>query len=426
MRRTTWHLAVGALVAGWLLAAATVGLLSLLDLFGDLGTWLMIHLLLLGAVSNAILIWSTYFAAALLRLPGPTSRRGEASRLALFNAGALIVVVAMTHRAWWALVGGAALASTAVAWHALVLLSRMRRSLPSRFGMTVRYYLAAAALLPVGIALGAVMAPDDLDQGAHARLALAHVGINLFGWMGLTVLGTLVTLWPTMLHTRIADGAERAARRALPVLLTSVVVLATGALAGSRALTVAGILGYLSGMAVAGRPLAQEARHHPPGTYATWSVLAGSVWLTGSVAALAVIVATSPGWEQAADSADHLAGPLLVGFAAQTLLGALSYLIPVVLGGGPTAARASIRMLDTAGGSRVVVVNAGLAVALLPLPAPAGALVLVAVLGALALFLPLAIRAVLVARRLTRGRAAAPVRTSRDPAHPATGEVELG
>ncbi len=42
--------------------------------------------------------------------------------------------------------------------------------------------------------------------------------VNLLGWIGLTVLGTLVTLWPTMLRTQMADNAESASEHALPVL----------------------------------------------------------------------------------------------------------------------------------------------------------------------------------------------------------------
>ncbi|MCY7373263.1 MAG: hypothetical protein LH461_06130, partial [Spirochaetaceae bacterium] len=357
MKRSDWHLRTGAVVGAWLIAVVAF---SLLDLVHPLPPWLLVHLLLLGAVSNAILIWSTHFAAALLRLPDEGNRRREAIRLGLFNTGALTVVLGMAAGWWEAVLAGALAVAAAVTWHALMLLRRMRRALPSRFGTTVRYYVAAGALLPIGVALGVMMAPDDLSEPVHAQVALAHVALNLLGWMGLTVVGTLVTLWPTMLRTRVAGGAERAARRALPVLVASPVVIAVAALAGSRAVVVAGLLGYLVGLALAGGPFVEEARRRPPTAYATWSVLAGWLWLAGSVAALAVIVATATGWVQAADRADRLAVPLLVGFAAQVLLGALSYLIPVVLGGGPSVVRATTGMLDKGWAARVTIVNLGL------------------------------------------------------------------
>lgn len=397
MTRTAWHLRVGAVVAAWLLVAVVAGSRGLVT---DVDPWLPVHLLLLGAVSNAILVWSSYFAEALLRLPGRGDRRAEAARLVVFNAGAVTVVAGMAGAWWGVVVVGATLAAVAAVWHGADLLARMRRSLPSRFGATVRYYVAASSLLPVGIALGVMMAHVDLDDEMHARVALAHVALNVLGWIGLTVLGTVVTLWPTMLHTQVAEGAELAARRALPVLVTSVVVLAAGALAGLAAVAAAGLVGYAAGLVVSGRALAEEARRRPPRTYATLSVAAGYLWLTGSVLALAVVVGTAGSWSAAAETADRLGAPLLVGFAAQVVLGALSYLVPVVLGGGPTAARATGAALDTAARTRAGVVNVGLVVLVGPVPDGVRTVAAAAVLLALASFLPLALRAVAIARRV--------------------------
>jgi nitrite reductase (NO-forming) len=95
----------------------------------------------------------------------------------------------------------------------------LRRALPSRFGDTVRYYVATGTALPAGVALGVLLARGGLEEQGHARPVVAHALVNLLGWVGLTVVGTPVTLWPTMLRTRIAGGSEQAARRALPVLL---------------------------------------------------------------------------------------------------------------------------------------------------------------------------------------------------------------
>jgi nitrite reductase (NO-forming) len=237
----------------------------------------------------------------------------------------------------------------------------------------------------------------------HARVALAHVALNVLGWIGLTVLGTVVTLWPTMLHTQVADGAELVSRRALPVLVVAVLVLSAGALLGLVAVAVAGLLGYAAGLVVSGRALAQEALRRPPRTYATLSVAAAYLWLVGSVLSLAVVVGAAGSWAAAAEAANRLGAPLLVGFAAQLLLGALSYLVPVVLGGGPTAARATGAALDAAARTRVAVVNVGLVVLLAPVPDGVRTVVSAVVLLALASFLALAVRAVVLARRLRAG-----------------------
>ncbi|WP_342447077.1 hypothetical protein [Ornithinimicrobium sp. CNJ-824] len=89
-------------------------------------------------------------------------------------------------------------------------------------------------------------------------------------------------------------------------------------------------------------------------------------------------------------------------FAAQLLTGALSYLIPSVMGGGKTVVRAGQAWFDRGGTARLVVVNGGLALTLLPVPSWVRVVVSALVLVALAVFVPLmvgAIRATVAAKR---------------------------
>jgi nitrite reductase (NO-forming) len=286
----------------------------------------------------------------------------------------------------------------AVGWHGVALVLQMRRALPARFAATVRYYVAAAALLLLGAFLGVLMA-RGLDDRTHVQVMLAHAAVNVLGWMGLAVVGTLVTLWPTMLRTRIAEGSERVAQRALPVLVGSVLVTAGGSLAGQRPVAGLGLLGYLAGLALVARPFLVAARGKAPAHFPTWSVLAGVAWLLGSVAALAVGVATAPSWAAVDRRVDWVTPALAAGFGAQVLLGALSYLVPVALGGGPTPIRAANTELDRGGAVRVLVVNVGLLVYLLPVPGAVRMLASAAVLAGLASFGPLLVRAVRASRR---------------------------
>ena len=114
------------------------------------------------------------------------------------------------------------------------------------------------------------------------------------------------------------------------------------------------MLGYLGGLALVGQAFVATARAKPPASYPTWSVLAAAVWLAASLTALVVAIASAPSWAVVGTRLDALAVPLAAGFGAQVLLGALSYLIPVVLGGGPAAVRAANAELERAGrcGSR--------------------------------------------------------------------------
>src|ERR1019366_10181657 len=134
----------------------------------------------------------------------------------------------MVSAAWILTLVGSVVVGSAAAAHGIALARQARAALASRFGATVRYYVCASLALPIGAGLGAVLARDPVEPW-NGRLVVAHVVLNLLGWIGLTVMGTLVTLWPTMLRTRIAEGAERVARQALPILVCSVVIAAAGA-----------------------------------------------------------------------------------------------------------------------------------------------------------------------------------------------------
>ncbi|MEE3920406.1 hypothetical protein V2I01_26005 [Micromonospora sp. BRA006-A] len=214
--------------------------------------WTAIHLLLLGAVSNAVVVWSAHFAAAVLRAPAPDRRRAEAARLAALNVGVLAVLTGGTADRPWLGVAGATLVFVAVTAHLVALTRRLRRALPARFSVTVRYYLAATVALLAGVPVGAGMLV--IDDPLRPRLLLFHAHVNLLGWVTLTVLGTLLTLWPTVLRTRMADGAVRAATVALPVATTGLVLLGVGLLAWWRLVAAAGLSLFALGALIARAP----------------------------------------------------------------------------------------------------------------------------------------------------------------------------
>ena len=400
--RTRWHLGANAPVVAWLAALLAITV----DRRDDPGSpWLLVHLLLLGAVTNAIFVWSAHFADALTRrraTAGP--RRWQACRLVALNVGVVTVVAGMTSALWILTLVGSMVVAAAAATHGIVLALQVRSALPSRFGATVRYYVCASMALPIGAGLGATLARGAVDPW-HGRLVVAHVTVNLLGWIGLTVMGTLVTLWPTMLRTRVAEDAARIARQALPILVGSLGITVTGALAGLQSLAAVGAAGYLVGVLWAVRPMAQVALTKTPSGYATWSVMAAVIWLAGSLLGLVAVFVTSPTWSLVLEQFRLLTIPLAAGFAAQVLLGALSYLVPVVLGGGPAIVRGSQARLDRGGAVRAMLINLGLLVCVLPVPSLARALSLAVVLGAFATFLPLLVSAVLYAVRARRATA---------------------
>ena len=83
--------------------------------------------------------------------------------------------------------------------------------------MTVWFYVAAGPpCWPDGARLAGRRVAGSAD--AYLALRLAHVHLNVLGWVGLAVVGTQFTLWPTVLRTRMVPGLERAVRWSLPPL----------------------------------------------------------------------------------------------------------------------------------------------------------------------------------------------------------------
>lgn len=377
--------------------------------------WLMIHLLLLGALSHAILVWSQYFAAALLRTGAqPHERASQNRRLLLLNTGTVTVIAGVLSMLWPVTAAGAALVAGAVIWHGVNLFTRMRRALPSRFGATVKYYIAAAAFLPVGAVLGTILA-HGTGSPTREQITLAHAFLNLLGWVGLTVAGTLVTLWPTMLRTRIAERAAQNSRRALPVLIASALAAALGAGFGVLPVAALGLAGYIAGLGLMGSSFLQVARNKPPKTFSTLSVLGAVSWWIGTLVALAVALLFSGDWQSASRWFAAITPYLVAGFAAQVLLGALSYLVPVALGGGPGPVRAATTVLDRGAVLRVCTANAALLACALPVPSMVRVLCSVLYLLAMASFLPLLVIA-LRAHRRAKAKAAADLTASGLPA----------
>jgi nitrite reductase (NO-forming) len=82
------------------------------------GAWLSLHLVLLGAVSNAIVAWSEHFAAALLHAP-PAGERAALARTLALNLGVAGVLTGVPTGRPGLVAAGAGLAGLVVLAHGL-------------------------------------------------------------------------------------------------------------------------------------------------------------------------------------------------------------------------------------------------------------------------------------------------------------------
>ena len=318
--------------------------------------WTIIHLVTLGVLSNGIFQWSWFFARSLARLSAddPRARRHNTIRILIFNACFLLLFVSM----WLGWMVGTMIAATGIAavaaWHGAEMLSVLRERLASRFVIVVRYYVCSASFFVLAALLAsfvsATMFSPSIPEAMVAmrdRLTLAHALSGVAGWVGLTIGGTVITLGPTILRTRMSpDAVSGGVRVILPWCLSLLLAIA-GALLGVMPLVGAGILA-VGTCAIVGivYPYAKVLRNKGPREYSAWSFLLGLLWISVGVCALGVasLFVSTPSQLRALT----LMWLPIIGIAgfAQLFQGALSYLMPVVIGGGPSVVRIGIAIID--------------------------------------------------------------------------------
>lgn len=320
--------------------------------------WTMIHLVTLGVLSNGIFQWSWYFTRALAHLAPDDRRAGRDNtvRIIAFNLSLLLLIGGMWSGVWHATVTGATLVSAIAAWHGWALLTAARERLASRFAVIIRYYIAAAFFLVVGATLAGFVTVAMFDADTPAwlaeardRLTVAHALAGIAGWVGLTMGGTLVTLGPTAMRTRMDPRAVSFATSALPLWVAALLVAGTGAVAGSMRVASVGLLVVVGAAALGvGVPLLRAALTKSPAEYGAWSLMLGAAWIlvAGAGACLrAFEAADATGLRSAFLTWMPILGAAGLG---QLFVGALTYLMPVVIGGGPSAVRVGVGVLEAA------------------------------------------------------------------------------
>lgn len=360
VRRTSLTLG-NALVIGY--AAVTLVMLARDEM------WLALHMFVLGAMTTAVLLWGEHFATAVLHARG-TPERQEGARLVVANMGGAAVLVGV--RAGWAAVtvaGGVAFGA-AITHYGVGLQRSRRHGLGGQFAVLVSFYLAAALFAVGGGALGVLLATGGAESSYRA-IRLAHAHLTLLGWIGLTVLGTLFTLWPTVLRTRMATTTLRAARWSWRLGVTGVPTTALGFAIDSRYFAAAGLALVLTAVVVALGPFVDALRRRPPHNSSSWFLATGAAWLVAVVALDLVEVLRSDPLVDVDRVLGRAAPAAVAGFGAQTLVGALTYLLPTVWGRGPQGNRRLAQVLDVGWRARWTLTNAGVLLLALPVvPAP--------------------------------------------------------
>jgi nitrite reductase (NO-forming) len=309
----------------WIVAGAVTGALHAAG--AGPSRWLAIHLAFVGGVSQLVVGASQFFVGAFLAT-GPPRGRIVVAQAVAWNAGALLVAVGVERGPAPLTDTGAALLLAGLALLHAGMRDMRRRSLQrARFAVT--WYLLAASFLAAGVVLGALIARGV--AWTHGDLLAAHLVLNVGGWLGTAIVGTLHTFWPSLTRTRLRfprlepwtmrSWGAGIALLALGTAVDAGPLAAVGwlALAGAGALLATNVIGCLR---TAGAPL----------TLPALLVGAGQVALVlGLVAALVVAALEGPAAALTGDDRVAPAALLLAGWLAATVAGSLLHLVSVLV-----------------------------------------------------------------------------------------------
>jgi len=324
------------------------------------GRWLAVHLFTLGVLTNVVVAFSQHF--------GQTVTRAAAQRWAwqpvLLNAGVVLVLVGIPTRTSWSTGVGATIA-TGVVLASYLRLWRMRRSaVGARFAWIARVYERAHGSFVHGAILGALLGVGLLNGSWYGAGRVAHLHVNVLGWAGLTLLATLVFFGPTMVRTRIEDGADtRAAvalRRGATALTVAVLLLLATGFGGPAGVTLrvaaAVALGvYAWAVGAVCLPVLRAARTAKPSA-ARPPLIALCAWFV--VAAWVDVAVVAAG---ALRLLDALGLAALVGVLGQAIATALTYIAPALRGHTNDERGQLTKRMAPGATSRTLVYNAGTA-----------------------------------------------------------------
>jgi len=343
--RGRWHTLSAAIIAGWILVG--LGLLIASSLGAPVVWWDIIHPFTIGALTTAIIVFSTHFTEALTRTAGG-DYRGVGSRVGLVQLGLILLLIDRAGYDWGPLADVAStLIIAALAWHLWFVARRLRGSLSGSFAVTVPFYIAASVFMIVSIVL-VILSGNGV--GEYSLLIGAHSRGMVWGFAWLTVIGTVVTLLPTLSATAISSTARARCTRALIVHCVGLgCAMALYAVGLTRAAGVAQLLVVLAALLIIQPVLATVMGRSPRLTTATVAVIAGLLWMLALCAgdAISAAVGAYPRTITLVVLPAFLGAGLL-----QLVTGVLHHLLPILTGARPNTA-------DRTGYARLLLINLG-------------------------------------------------------------------
>jgi nitrite reductase (NO-forming) len=310
----------------FLLAGAVVAIVHAVTGWAP-GHWLALHLVFVGGVSQLVLGAGQFFAGAFLATD-PPRRALVRAQLASWNAGALLVAVGVPAGIDPAVEAGGALLALGLVTFAIGLRVLRRRSV-QRAPWAVRWYQVSALFLGVGVLAGVGLATGA--TWTAGSLLGAHMTLNLAGWFGTAIVGTLHTFFPSLTQTRLRF--PRLQRPTFAAWTCGTAALAAGYGFGAGPLVIAGWAALVLAAGLLCANLAGSV-HAAPGllTLPPRLIAPAQACLVAALATALAAAATGDATAPPHDAARAaIAVLLLPGWLGLTVAGALLHLLAVLI-----------------------------------------------------------------------------------------------
>jgi hypothetical protein len=320
----------------WLVLSSILGLAILIGLVRGtpLPPWVRlvhVHAALVGGVAQMILGGFLAFIPPLL-MTGQRQRGSHPVLLLTINAGAVGMLVGFwLHQ--YVVVGAAGfLVIGAFLWIARDAWTQARQSLNSP-PLNLWYYAVALLALFGGLACGETMA-FGLTQQSYAYVRLAHIHLNLLGFVTLAIIGTMHNLLPTVLNTPLAS--QKLARIVLILMPLGVAALIGGFMNSSVQIEMAaGWILFIGSTLYAANLFRTWHASGRKSNAASDHLLIGTFFLQFTIVLGILVAANSlsnpPRMPYGTLHLVAYTHTALIGFVLNTIMGALSHLIPITL-----------------------------------------------------------------------------------------------
>jgi hypothetical protein len=321
---------------GWLVFSSIVGIAILIGLIHGtpLPQWLRlahVHGALVGGVAQMILGGFLAFIPPLL-MTGQKQRDSHPVLFLAINVATIGMIAGFYLRNYMVVGIAGILVVASFLWIARDAWAQTRQSLKSP-ALNLWFYAVALLALFAGLAVGEAMA-FGLAHESFGHLRLAHIHLNILGFITLAIVGTMHNLLPTVLNAPLYSPLL--ARAVFIFLPLGVAVLIGGFLNSSVRIEIAaGFILFAGSMLYAVNMFRTWLASGHTGNAASDHLLLGTFFLQ-----LTIVLGILLGANSLSDPPYMPYGSLhlvaythmaLVGFILQTIFGALSHLVPITL-----------------------------------------------------------------------------------------------